>query len=162
MGEVRMIKGRRIFSMAAAVVTLGLVAAGCGSEEGSEESTDAADQAQVAAAEAEQAAEEAKQETLRLQAELADKQQEAPAQAPAPAAEPKPEALTVPELVGERLDIAEDDLQDMGLKFEEIGGGVFGVVDTTAWEVCETDPAGGSGVSEGDRVELVVDRPGDC
>lgn len=79
--------------------------------------------------------------------------------------EPPPEPAgpaELPDLVGERLDVAESDLRQLGLSSREIGGGTFGVVDRTAWEVCETDPAAGTEVSPDTRVELIIDRPNLC
>lgn len=72
-----------------------------------------------------------------------------------PSAPPK-----VPKLKGERLDVAEDLLDEKGLKYKEVGGGSFGVVDTSAWEVCETRPKAGKRTKA--TVKLVVDRPGEC
>jgi len=67
---------------------------------------------------------------------------------------------TVPDLVGERLDIAEDDLRSRGLRFTEIGGGTFGILVLSNWTVCETRPAAGTSVAKRARVKLIVDR--DC
>jgi beta-lactam-binding protein with PASTA domain len=63
---------------------------------------------------------------------------------------------SVPDVVGERLDVAEDKLADANLEYEEIGGGTFGVVDASAWIVCDQDPAAGTATSE--PVKLIVDR----
>jgi len=66
---------------------------------------------------------------------------------------------TIPDLVGERLDLAETQLDEMGIAYKEIGGGLFGIVVTSNWVVCTTDPPAGS---KGEKVDLVVDRPGNC
>ena len=66
---------------------------------------------------------------------------------------------SLPELAGARLDIAEDTLEDLGIAFEIIGGGTFGVLDHTAWEVCETRPPAGEPAQV---VKLIVERPGEC
>lgn len=63
---------------------------------------------------------------------------------------------TVPDVVGERLDVAEDQLDDAGFEYEEIGGGTFGVINTSAWLVCDQEPAPGSSTSA--PVDLIVDR----
>jgi hypothetical protein len=68
-------------------------------------------------------------------------------------------AEALPNLVGQRLDIAEDALEEIAVAYEVIGGGLFGVVDHTAWEVCEQRPAAGASAQ---NVELIVDRPGEC
>jgi hypothetical protein len=64
----------------------------------------------------------------------------------------------VPDLVGERLDVAEDDLESRGLAFAEIGGGTFGIVVPSNWTVCETRPGAGASISKHGRVKLIVDR----
>jgi hypothetical protein len=64
---------------------------------------------------------------------------------------------SVPNLVGERLDVAEDKLDQLGLNYNEIGGGTFGIVVRSNWTVCQTEPASGGSAA---RVRLIVDR--DC
>jgi hypothetical protein len=66
----------------------------------------------------------------------------------------------VPDVVGDRLDVAESELDDLRLPYEEIGGGSLGVVDVTAWVVCETRP--GPGETADGTVKLIVARPGAC
>jgi hypothetical protein len=46
----------------------------------------------------------------------------------------------VPSVVGMRLDQAEKTVHDAGLGYKEVGGGVFGIIDTANWTVCRTDP----------------------
>jgi hypothetical protein len=60
-----------------------------------------------------------------------------------------------PDVVGERLDVAQERLDERGLGYETIGGGTFGIVVTSRWTVCEQRPAPGRPTS---KVELVVDR----
>ena len=62
----------------------------------------------------------------------------------------------VPDVVGERLDVAKSEMSDAGYDTEELGGGMFGIVDESNWTVCETRPAGGS--LDGGKVKLIVDR----
>ena len=66
---------------------------------------------------------------------------------------------TVPDLVGAPLDEAEDRLDGLGIDHEATGGGLFGIVIRSAWEVCETRPSAGSPAR---AVELIVERPGQC
>ncbi len=66
-------------------------------------------------------------------------------------AEPK----RVPDVRGERLDLAEDRLDARGLDWEEIGGGTLGIVIRSHWWVCEQVPKPGR---LGRTVKLVVDR----
>jgi hypothetical protein len=63
----------------------------------------------------------------------------------------------VPDVTGERLDIAEDRLDDLGLRYDAIGGGVLGIVVRSHWVVCSQEPAPGR---RDTRVELYVER--DC
>jgi beta-lactam-binding protein with PASTA domain len=62
----------------------------------------------------------------------------------------------VPDVVGERLDVAKGEVSDAGYDTEEVGGGMFGIVDESNWTVCETRPA--SGVTGGGKVKLIVER----
>ena len=61
----------------------------------------------------------------------------------------------VPDVAGERLDVAVEELEDEGLAYEVIGGGAFGVVVKSNWRVCSQEPAGGATARS---VELVVAR----
>jgi hypothetical protein len=63
----------------------------------------------------------------------------------------------VPDVTGDRLDIAEDRLDDLGLRYDAIGGGVLGIVVRSHWVVCSQEPASGR---RDTRVELYVER--DC
>jgi hypothetical protein len=65
----------------------------------------------------------------------------------------------VPDLIAQRLDVAESALDDLGIAYDEIGGGTFGVVDASAWVVCDQQPKPG-GIA--DSLKLIVARPGDC
>lgn len=91
---------------------------------------------------------------------------EAPRDTGEPEAEEQREAESggtsekVPDVEGERLDVAESELDDLKIPYEEIGGGALGVVDVTAWVVCETRP--GPGKSANGTVKLIVARPGEC
>ena len=59
----------------------------------------------------------------------------------------------VPRLVGERLDVAENRLDDLGLRYDAIGGGAFGIVVRSHWRVCAQRPRAGARARE---VKLVV------
>jgi beta-lactam-binding protein with PASTA domain len=65
------------------------------------------------------------------------------------------EARTVPDVAGQRLDVAQEELDDLGLGSEVIGGGTFGVVVRSHWRVCEQHPSPGRVAKS---VELVVAR----
>lgn len=62
----------------------------------------------------------------------------------------------VPDVSGDRLDVAKAKMGDAGYKTEEVGGGAFGVVVESNWTVCETDPP--AGTSADGKVRLVIDR----
>jgi beta-lactam-binding protein with PASTA domain len=66
-------------------------------------------------------------------------------------AEPK----RVPDLRGDRLDVAERRLEAMGLEWEEIGGGNLGILVRSNWTVCAQRPKPGR---RGTAVRLVVER----
>lgn len=62
----------------------------------------------------------------------------------------------VPNVVGQRLDLAKSHLEDSGLKSEPIGGGVFGVLNESNWTVCQQEPS--PGTTGADTVKLIVER----
>jgi hypothetical protein len=62
----------------------------------------------------------------------------------------------VPDVAGERLDVAKSEMSDAGYDTEEIGGGAFGILAESNWTVCKTDPPAGD--SGGGTVKLIVDR----
>jgi beta-lactam-binding protein with PASTA domain len=62
----------------------------------------------------------------------------------------------VPDVVGQRLDVAKSTVKDAGYEFEVIGGGTFGVVVEANWTVCQQTPSAGS--TGADKVKLIVDR----
>jgi serine/threonine protein kinase len=74
----------------------------------------------------------------------------------------EPTGVTIPSLVGEPLDVAESELDDLGLRSDRVGGGLFGVLVPADWEICDTAPEAGSVARPGSTVSLVIDRPGSC
>jgi serine/threonine protein kinase len=74
----------------------------------------------------------------------------------------KPNGITVPSLSGQRLDVAERRLDDLGLGSTAEGGGIFGVLIPSDWDVCATSPSADSTVRPGSTVRLLIDRPGSC
>jgi serine/threonine protein kinase len=74
-----------------------------------------------------------------------------------------PSELTVPSLSGQPLDVAERNLDDLGLSYTEDGDtGLFGVLIPSDWEVCDTDPSVGTAVPPGSTIRLMIARPGSC
>jgi hypothetical protein len=83
----------------------------------------------------------------------------APTTPATPAPKPAPtraSAVTLPDVVGQRLDVAELHLDDLHIRYREVGGGTFGIVVASNWTVCEQEPA--AGASNPGRVNLIVDR----
>ena len=74
----------------------------------------------------------------------------------------RPSGVTVPSLVGQPLDVAEQRLDDLGLRSSEVGGGLFGPIFPSDWEVCQTSPPADSTVRPHSTVQLLIDRPGSC
>jgi hypothetical protein len=74
----------------------------------------------------------------------------------------EPAGVTVPPLVGQPLDVAEQRLDSLGLDFTEEGAGIFGVLIPSDWDVCATSPPADSTVRPGSTVTLLIDRPGSC
>jgi serine/threonine protein kinase len=72
------------------------------------------------------------------------------------------QAIELPDVAGERLDIAEQELRDLGLRIRREGGGLLGIVVPENWEVCDTNPEGGDDTEPGATVQVIVDRPGAC
>jgi len=68
------------------------------------------------------------------------------------------EDAVMPDVVGERLDVALSDIERSGIEeeVEVLSGGMFGVVDESNWTVCEQLPEAGQPATEAPR--LTVDR----
>jgi hypothetical protein len=69
--------------------------------------------------------------------------------------EPQPHAKYVPDVTGESLEDAKEELAAAGIAYDVDGGGTFGVVVDHFWRVCEQTPRGGE---RGRRVDLYVER----
>ena len=65
------------------------------------------------------------------------------------------QAKPVPNVRGERLDLAEARLDARGIDWEEVGGGTFGVLVRSNWYVVEQIPKAGKKAT---TVRLVVER----
>jgi hypothetical protein len=75
--------------------------------------------------------------------------------------EPK---LTMPDVVGKRLDVAQSDVRHAGFAgdVEVVGGGIFGIVDESNWLVCEQKPAAGQEMVEPPRLMVARSCGGDA
>ncbi len=65
---------------------------------------------------------------------------------------------TMPDVVGQTLDVALSDIERAGFSddVDVVGGGIFGVVDESNWQVCGQLPEAGTAVADAPR--LTVDR----
>jgi len=61
----------------------------------------------------------------------------------------------VPDVTGQRLDVAEDMLDGVDLRYDAVGGGALGIVVRSHWTVCRQTPAPGASASS---VTLFVAR----
>lgn len=68
------------------------------------------------------------------------------------------DTTVMPDVLGQTLDVALSDIERAGVEdeVEVLGGGAFGVVVESNWQVCEQFPAAGQQVTEAPR--LTVDR----
>jgi beta-lactam-binding protein with PASTA domain len=62
-------------------------------------------------------------------------------------------------LVGQRLDVALDRLRRARFTANVKGGGLFGILDESRWEVTGQEPAAGTALEQGSQVTLHVARP---
>jgi hypothetical protein len=69
---------------------------------------------------------------------------------------------TTPNVVGQRLDLAEGKLRGLGISFKAVGGGgkVLPIAITKRWMVCRTMPSAGTQIQG--PVALVVNYVGKC
>jgi beta-lactam-binding protein with PASTA domain len=66
---------------------------------------------------------------------------------------------TVPRLVGEPLDVASDRVDRSGFQLViDSGGGLFGPLIDSDWEVKSQDPAAGEKVAPGSTIHVDIDR----
>jgi hypothetical protein len=64
----------------------------------------------------------------------------------------------VPSLVGERLDTAKQRLDEARFDVDVNGGGLFGVLDDSNWEVVAQEPAAGTPLRQGSTVHVDIER----
>jgi beta-lactam-binding protein with PASTA domain len=82
--------------------------------------------------------------------------------APAPATTTRTATVAgyaVPDVVGLRLDVARERVEGEGFVVKRSGGGLFGIVVESNWQVQSQTPPAGTRLAHGTTVELVVDRP---
>ena len=69
------------------------------------------------------------------------------------------EDTVMPEVMGLKLDVALSDIERAGFEGDDVevlGGGTFGILDKSNWQVCDQSPAAGQAVTAAPR--LTVDR----
>lgn len=66
--------------------------------------------------------------------------------------------VAVPDVTGQRLDIAETRMKQLGFLTERKGGGLFGVRVVSNWDVATEDPVAGTMLQQGSTVQLHVTR----
>src|SRR5690606_28457647 len=71
--------------------------------------------------------------------------------------------VTMPDVVGKRLDVATSDIERAGFtdEVEVLGGGLLGILDESNWTVCSQDPSGGTPISATPRVTVERDCEAD-
>lgn len=64
----------------------------------------------------------------------------------------------VPDLAGQRLDVAKDRLRRAGFDADVHGGGLFGILRDSNWTVVTQDPGPGVMLERGSSVRIGVER----
>ncbi len=64
----------------------------------------------------------------------------------------------VPDVAGERLDVAHQRLERAGFMVKEQDGGLFGTIVDSNWEVAEQDPAADTLLERGSTVRIKLRR----
>ena len=64
----------------------------------------------------------------------------------------------VPDVVGQRLDVAKDRLHRAGFDPDVDGGGLFGILKDSNWEVVTQDPGPGVTLERGSSVRIHVEK----
>jgi len=64
----------------------------------------------------------------------------------------------VPDLVGQRLDVAKDRLRRAGFDPDVHGGGLFGILRDSNWTVVTQDPGPGVTLERGSSVRIGVEK----
>jgi hypothetical protein len=64
----------------------------------------------------------------------------------------------VPDVIGDRLDIAKQRIRRAGFDVSVSGGGILGVIDETNWKVVAQDPSGGNTLERGSTVTVDIER----
>lgn len=68
-------------------------------------------------------------------------------------------STTVPDVIGDRLDIAKQRVRRAGFVAHQSGGGLLGVIRDHDWQVVAVDPTAGTSLQLGSTVTLDIERP---
>jgi PASTA domain len=68
-------------------------------------------------------------------------------------------STTVPDVIGDRLDIAKQRVRRAGFVVRQSGGGLLGVIRDHDWQVVASDPTAGTSLQLGSTVTLDIERP---
>jgi hypothetical protein len=68
-------------------------------------------------------------------------------------------STTVPDVIGDRLDIAKQRVRRAGFVVHQSGGGLLGVIRDHDWAVVASDPTAGTSLQLGSTVTLDIERP---
>lgn len=68
-------------------------------------------------------------------------------------------STTVPDVIGDRLDIAKQRVRRAGFVVDQSGGGLLGVLRDHNWQVVAEDPTAGTSLQLGSTVTLDIERP---
>jgi len=75
-----------------------------------------------------------------------------------PERDPSARPATIPDVVGERLDIATDRIRRERLIVKVEGGGILGVIREQNWEVVTQEPPAGKATETGSTVQITIER----
>ena len=75
-----------------------------------------------------------------------------------PQRDPSARPATIPDVVGERLDIATDRIRRERLIVKVEGGGILGVIREQNWGVVTQEPPAGKVTETGSTVQITIER----
>ncbi len=69
-----------------------------------------------------------------------------------------PAGIAMPDVIGGRVDRVHSYLDGLGIDHDTTGGGLLGILDDSAWQVCASSPPAGVTVTPDQTVRLFADR----
>jgi len=69
-----------------------------------------------------------------------------------------PAGIAMPDVIGGRLDKVHDYLDGLGIQHDTTGGGLLGILDDSAWQVCASSPPAGVNVTPDQTLRLFADH----